>query len=97
VEVERESGLVRFHEAWPVSATYSDAEVVVEGYGYPLIGHQPWGQGSVVLIGDSQLLLGSTLEGEAGYEVGNIMLLRDIMSMYLGFDDPAALTTRGGS
>ena len=84
-EVERETGLVRFHEAWPVGATYSDARPIVERYGYPLILHQPWGRGSVVLIGDSAFLLGSNLEGETEFEEGNILLLRDIMQQAFGF------------
>lgn len=85
-EVEREAGLVRFHEAWPVSATYSDARTIVESYGYPLIVHQPWGQGSVVLIGDSSFLLGGTLESETKVQEGNIYLLRDIMQHDFGFE-----------
>jgi hypothetical protein len=85
VEVARERGLVSFYEAWPVHAMGEGAQTIVEGYGYPLAVYQPWGQGGVVLIGDSGLLLGATLEGETTYLEGNIVLLRDILQDYLGF------------
>jgi hypothetical protein len=95
VEVARGTGLVRFHEAWPVSSRSAEAETLLEAYGYPLIVYQPWGevdpqrgqQGGVILIGDSRFLLGGTLEGEDTYSEGNILLLRDIMQDYLGFAD----------
>jgi hypothetical protein len=83
-EAERETGLVRFHEAWPVTAQYEDAETIVAAYSYPVAVYQPWGKGGVALIGDSQFLLGSTLEGETTYQEGNILLLRDIVQNYLG-------------
>jgi hypothetical protein len=88
VEIEREAGLVRFHEAWPVSAAFGDAQIIVEGYGYPLATYQRWGEGGVTLIGDSAFLLGSTLERDDSYQEGNIFLLRDIMQGYMGFRGP---------
>lgn len=84
VEVEREPGTVRFHEAWPVLAQQADAQTIVEGYGYPLALYQPWGKGGVALIGDSAILLGDNLEGQDSYQEGNILLLRDILQGYLG-------------
>jgi hypothetical protein len=78
-EVERETGTVRFHEAWPIVAGQADARTIVAAYGYPLVTYQPWGAGSVVLIADSEFLLGGTLEGETTYQEGNILLLRDIL------------------
>jgi hypothetical protein len=86
-EVEREAGMVRFHEAWPVNATGSKAQALLEGYGYPLAVYQPWGEGGVVLIGDSAFLLGGTLEGQTAYREGNILWLRDILQDYLGLGD----------
>jgi hypothetical protein len=85
VTAERQAGLVRFHEAWPLEAEHADARIIVEGYGYPLALYQPWGAGGVVLIGDSAFLLGGTLEAETSYQEGNILLLRDILQEYLGF------------
>jgi len=79
VEVERGTGPVRFHEAWPLSASDPQAQTLVAGYGYPLAVYQPWGQGGVVLIGDSAFLLGGTLEGQDSYQEGNILFLRDIL------------------
>jgi hypothetical protein len=89
VEAERETGLVQFHEAWPVGAAAEGAaaggaQTIVEGYDYPLAVYQPWGEGGVVLIGDSAFLLGGTLEGENLYHEGNILLVRDILQEYLG-------------
>ncbi|MFC2037597.1 hypothetical protein ACFLYD_06495 [Chloroflexota bacterium] len=86
-EVDREEGTVRFHEAWPVNATGSNAQTLVEGYGYPLAVYQPWGKGGVVLIGDSAFLLGDTLEGQTMYREGNILWLRDTLQDYLGLGD----------
>jgi hypothetical protein len=83
VNVERDPGLVRYHEAWPVHASGEGALTIVEGYGYPLATYQPWGEGGVVLIGDSDFLLGGTLEGQDSYREGNILLLRDILQEYL--------------
>jgi hypothetical protein len=83
VEVQRDTGMVRFHEAWPVRASHEGAETIIEGYSYPLAVYQPWGQGGVLLVGDSGFLLGGTLEGEAGYQEGNILLLRDMLQGYL--------------
>ena len=83
VALEREAGPVRFHEAWPVSAVGEAAQPIVEGYGYPLATHQPWGKGGVVLIGDSAFLLGGNLEDQYSYQEGNILLLRDILTDYL--------------
>jgi hypothetical protein len=87
VEVERDTGLVRFHEAWPVGAEHEDALAIVSGYDYPLAIYQPWGNGGVALIGDSAFLLGSTLESSDGYQEGNILLLRDILQDYLRLGD----------
>jgi hypothetical protein len=82
-EVQRAAGLVKFHEAWPVASEQAEAQTVISSYGYPLVLYQPWGQGSVALIGDSQFLLGGTLEGETSYQEGNILLLRDLLQTYL--------------
>ena len=79
----RTTGLVRFHEAWPVNAGQETSQTIVEGYGYPLAVYQPWGQGGVALIGDSGFLLGATLEGQSTYQEGNILLLQDILQTYL--------------
>ena len=84
VEAERDRGLVQFHEAWPVGAATEGAQTIAEGYDYPLAVYQPWGEGGVVLIGDSAFLLGGTLEGESLYHEGNILLVRDILQEYLG-------------
>jgi hypothetical protein len=103
VEVEHDMALpqvvstVRFHEAWPVSAELADAQTIVEGYDYPLALYQPWGQGAVVLLGDSAFLLGETLEGQDRYNEGNILFLRDIMQEYLGFTGPARPSAESGS
>jgi hypothetical protein len=35
-------------------------------------------------MGDSAFLLGGTLEGEGGYEEGNILLLREMLQDQLG-------------
>ncbi len=94
VEVERETGLVQFHEAWPVQAERADAQTLVAGYGYPLALYQPWGQGGVVLIGDSEFLLGGNLEAETAYYEGNILFLRQIMEKHLGF---SGLLPTGGA
>lgn len=83
VEVGHEAGLVRFHEAWPVEAEGSTAQTIIEGYGYPLAIYQPWGEGGVVLLGDSAFLLGSTLEAQNSFQEGNILLLREILQEYL--------------
>jgi hypothetical protein len=93
-QVDRETGLVQFHEAWPVTAERKDAQALVEDYGYPLILYQPWGKGGVVLIGDSEYLLGGTLEGQTSYQEGNILLLRDIVQQYLRVDTGSALSLK---
>jgi hypothetical protein len=79
-----ESGLAQFHEAWPVRAQAENAKTIVEAYGYPLAVFQPWGEGSVVLIGDSAFLLGGSLEDQSSHQEGNILLLRDVLQGYLG-------------
>jgi hypothetical protein len=91
-QVDRTTGLVQFHEAWPVAAEHRDAQTIVEDYGYPLILYQPWGKGGVVLIGDSEFLLGGTLEGQTRYQEGNILLLRDILQRYLRSGTASALS-----
>jgi hypothetical protein len=83
VELERDTGHVRFHEAWPVVATGSEAVTIVEGYGYPLAVHRHWGKGGITLIADSAFLLSENLEGQHSYQEGNILLLRDILQQYL--------------
>lgn len=103
IEVERDTGPVRFHEAWPVTfaettgADHGHGQAIVEGYGYPLAAYQPWGEGGVVLIGDSAFLLGGSLEGQSAYQEGNIFLLRDILQGYLGFGEqkPTSLGKTG--
>jgi hypothetical protein len=97
-EVEHETGPIQFHEAWPVACTGAagtgeadrpDAQPLVESYDYPLVLYQPWGEGGVVLIGDSEFLLGGNLEAETTYDEGNILFLRQVMEDYLGFSGPA--------
>jgi hypothetical protein len=83
VEVQREAGMVRFHEAWPVHAPDGQAQTIVDGYGYPLAVYRPWGEGGVLLVGDSSFLLGGTLEDQDSYQEGNILLLRDMLQEYL--------------
>jgi hypothetical protein len=83
VALERDTGPVRFHEAWPVSATEARAQTIVEGYEFPLAVYQPWGRGGVVVIGDSAFLLGESLEDQYSHQEGNILFLRDILKTYL--------------
>jgi hypothetical protein len=94
-EVERAAGLVRFHEAWPVASERNDVRTIVQSYGYPLAVYQPWGKGGVVLIGDSQFLLGGTLEGETSFQEGNILLLRDIVQEFMGLPGADAYGAEG--
>ena len=72
-----------------MEASRPSAETLVESYGLPLVIYQPWGQGGVLLIGDSEFLLGGNLEAETTYREGNILFLRQVLEDYLGLGDPA--------
>ncbi len=57
----------RFHSAWPVQCSDPKANVIVYGYNnLPVIIMRPFGNGKIVVIGDTNFALNKNLENEGG-------------------------------
>jgi len=71
---------VRFAEAWPLDVSASGAIEVCHypGMDDPVMVFIPRGRGGALVIGDSQFLLNSNLEGLDDWHLGNIMFLREL-------------------
>ncbi|MFC1969310.1 DUF4350 domain-containing protein [Chloroflexota bacterium] len=80
VELKRGNHTVRFREAWPIFYRDGGTKAVVQQWNYPIVTEQVHGKGRIIAIGDSYFLLNQNLEGIEEYSLGNIFLLRDILS-----------------
>jgi hypothetical protein len=79
-ETESLGQTVRFAEAWPLQISGSHAIPICyyPGFADPVMVFIPRGKGGAVVIGDSQFLLNSNLEGMEEWYIGNIMFLREL-------------------
>jgi len=82
---------VRFAEAWPLRVSAAEAVPVCRypGLADPVMVFIPRGRGGALVIGDSQFLLNSNLEGLKDWNLGNIMFLRGLFER-LKTSDPLA-------
>jgi len=72
---------LRFYEAWPVISEAEGAITLATAFDYPVIVLQPWGEGHVLVIGDSGFLLNKRLEGKEYYNEDNILFLREVFEV----------------
>ncbi len=79
-ETEALGQTVRFAEAWPLDVSASEAIEICHypGLANPVMVFIPRGSGGALVIGDSQFLLNSNLEGLDDWYLGNIMFLREL-------------------
>ena len=70
---------VSFKEAWPVYYEDRRTDVVIQQWDYPIVVVQGYGEGRIIVIGDSYFLLNENLEGINNYSLGNILFFRDLL------------------
>jgi hypothetical protein len=75
VETEGLGGPVGFYDAYPVESESADTTVVCKGYNYPIAVTKDWGDGRVVVIGDTRFFQNKNLEGRETYIEENVMFL----------------------
>jgi len=66
----------RFYEAWPVVSSGGKGQVVASFREYPVVVKKPYGQGHVVMIGDSSFFWNKNLEMEESNTQENIQFLK---------------------
>lgn len=72
---------IQFQNAWALSeGSNENSEVLCSAWEYPVAVRSLYGEGSVVLIGDSGFLLNKNLEGVKHYSVPNIQFLKHVLS-----------------
>jgi hypothetical protein len=67
---------VRLFEAWPVAGRGADVEVVAAYQKFPVVMKQPYGKGTVVMIGDSSFFWNVNLEMEESHTPENVEFLK---------------------
>jgi hypothetical protein len=72
-----------FYEGWPVYDHSREAEMICAHGDFPLIVVKRYGDGRLVVIGDSNFLLNKNLEGEKDYNEVNINFLKALL-VHLG-------------
>jgi hypothetical protein len=75
---------VLMYEAWPVRSSGGGGEVLVECWGYPLVVHEPVGEGDLIVIGDSGFLCDVRLESSDTFVEPNIKFLRAAIERAVG-------------
>ena len=74
---------VSLWEAWPV--VYEDGDevdVLVEAWGYPVIIFKQYGEGGILVAGDSSFWLNKNLEDVYRYNENNILFLKDCLDKF---------------
>ena len=67
---------VKLYEAWPVISSGQEDKIVASYREFPVIVKKAYGQGQVILIGDSSFFWNQNLEMEEGHIAENIQFLR---------------------
>ena len=67
---------VRFVESWPVVSTGEKSEVIAAYQTFPVIMKKPYGEGTVVMIGDSSFFWNKNLEMEESHVQENVEFLK---------------------
>lgn len=81
----RRSVTVTFHKAWETKVNNQQAQVLLEGYGKPIIVFAPVGEGGLLYIPDTDFLTNLNLERPSGdYNEGNILYLRHLLKELAG-------------
>jgi hypothetical protein len=67
---------VRLFEAWPIAGRGAGVEVVAAYQKFPVVMKQPYGKGTVVMIGDSSFFWNANLEMEESHTPENVAFLK---------------------
>lgn len=74
---------VSLWEAWPViSEDPDDVDVLVEAWGYPVIIFKQYGEGGILIAGDSSFWLNKNLEEVHDYNEANILFLKSCLDKF---------------
>ena len=80
LQPEANSEGIHFQNAWALrERSDGSCEILCRAWEYPVAIRYRYGQGSVVLIGDSEFLLNKNLEGVRHYSVPNIQFLKRVL------------------
>ena len=72
--------ITQFVEAWPIVGSGEDTKVFYESQGFPIVVFKQYGNGGLLVIGDSSFLLDKNLETQTTFMEGNILFLRRIFT-----------------
>jgi hypothetical protein len=74
---------VSLWEAWPViSADTKDVDVLAQAWGYPVIIFGRYGEGGILIAGDSSFWLNKNLEEVYDYNEANILFLKNCLDKF---------------
>ena len=74
---------VSLWEAWPVISQGADnVDVLVEAWGYPVIIFKQYGEGGILIAGDSSFWLNKNLEEVHDYNEANILFLKSCLDRF---------------
>lgn len=71
-----------FDNAWPVIYDKESGTTVCTVWDYPAVAYTNYGDGGVLLVGDSSFFLNKNLEGLRNYIEPNVKFLREVISNY---------------
>jgi hypothetical protein len=71
---------VRFFEAWPIASRGPGSEVIAAYQSFPVVMKQHYGNGTVVMIGDSSFFWNVNLEMEESHTEENVEFLRWLLA-----------------
>lgn len=83
IDSDQNKKMITFTKAWGLSSSDTNAKVLCEVWGQPTILFEPIGEGGILLIGDSEFLLNNNLEGMEGYNLQNILFVKEMIEKYI--------------
>jgi len=83
ITAEQNTAGVTMWEAWPLQyESAQDTEPLVLVWGYPVVVFRQYGQGGVLVAGDSSFLLNRNLEEVTAYNEPNILFLKQCLDRF---------------
>jgi hypothetical protein len=79
----QDTGGVSLWEAWPVISKKAEGvDVLAEAWGYPVIIFEQFGEGGILIAGDSSFCLNKNLEEVYDYNEANILFLKSCLDKF---------------
>jgi len=69
---------LKMYEAWPLTNKNKNSLTLCSAWDYPVISMTEFGKGELIIIADSNFLLGKNIETKDGFVLENIKFLKDV-------------------